>query len=290
MANMTDLERKKGGRIITRRDSAGIDDRKPVTVDRYKHDVEQAHAMRRPLRQRDGGTTMNESKEPTLDDVYLGLKGLDEAEILRDRGELESALKLYELALELLIRLLRGNEADQEKHGFDRGTLRARVQVALSAAESIKDTLKKEPKQRRPESTEKNPRSKSSFDSLSDAISTALLSPRKRKPAARQIVAQPQRQTSNSPRTASQQGRCQAVPITPQSQPKSPHSEIRQTILDDLFVPSSELQKTTWNEIAGLNDVKQALQEAAILPLIRPDLFQGLRRPQNVLLVRLLIL
>lgn len=283
---MADLG-KKSGRNIIRRDSDGVGDRnrKPVTVDRYKHDVEQAHAMRKNPRQQEGGRSGNESREPTLDDVYLGLDGLDEAETLRDRGELESALKLYELALELLIRVLGGNHEDM--HGVDRGTLRARVQVALSAAESIKDTLKQKPKQRPAESTKESPSRKSAFDSLSDAISTALVNPQRRKPATRPTVIQPQRRASNNPRIIppqTQQGRHQTS-AAQQALPKSPSSEIRQTILDDLFVPSSELQKTTWDEIAGLKDVKQALQEAAILPLMRPDLFQGLRRPQNMLLV-----
>ncbi|OEU16919.1 AAA-domain-containing protein, partial [Fragilariopsis cylindrus CCMP1102] len=43
-------------------------------------------------------------------------------------------------------------------------------------------------------------------------------------------------------------------------------------------------QSTTWNDIAGLHDAKQSLQEAAILPLMRPDLFSGLRRPRNIIL------
>jgi SpoVK/Ycf46/Vps4 family AAA+-type ATPase len=41
---------------------------------------------------------------------------------------------------------------------------------------------------------------------------------------------------------------------------------------------------TIWKDIAGLEQVKQSLQEAAILPLLRPDLLQGLRKPQNCLL------
>jgi len=57
-----------------------------------------------------------------------------------------------------------------------------------------------------------------------------------------------------------------------------------QTIKSELYIDPSQLQSTTWNDIAGLEDAKQALQEAAILPLMRPDLFSGLRRPRNILL------
>ena len=57
-----------------------------------------------------------------------------------------------------------------------------------------------------------------------------------------------------------------------------------QTIKSELYIDQSQLQSTTWNDIAGLTDAKQSLQEAAILPLMRPDLFSGLRRPRNIIL------
>jgi len=56
------------------------------------------------------------------------------------------------------------------------------------------------------------------------------------------------------------------------------------TIKSDLYIDPSKLHSTTWNDIAGLKVAKQALQEAAILPLMRPDLFSGLRKPRNILL------
>jgi SpoVK/Ycf46/Vps4 family AAA+-type ATPase len=62
------------------------------------------------------------------------------------------------------------------------------------------------------------------------------------------------------------------------------HSEIRQTILSEFLMIPSNVPKTTWDQIAGLANVKRSLQETAILPLLRPDLFTGLRRPQNILL------
>jgi fidgetin-like protein 1 len=72
--------------------------------------------------------------------------------------------------------------------------------------------------------------------------------------------------------------------LQPSSASSAANSELRQIILNDFMVPPHSLQKTTWSDIAGLDHVKQSLQETAILPLIRPDLFTGLRRPQNILL------
>ena len=62
------------------------------------------------------------------------------------------------------------------------------------------------------------------------------------------------------------------------------NSDFRQQILSDFYVPPTDLQRTTWDAVAGLETVKQSIQEAAILPLVRPDLFTGLRKPQNIIL------
>jgi SpoVK/Ycf46/Vps4 family AAA+-type ATPase len=49
-------------------------------------------------------------------------------------------------------------------------------------------------------------------------------------------------------------------------------------------VDPATLSPVSWDDIAGLTAVKLSLQESAVLPMQRPDLFTGLRRPQNVLL------
>lgn len=38
----------------------------------------------------------------------------------------------------------------------------------------------------------------------------------------------------------------------------------------------------TWDDIAGLHDAKQVLQENCVLPLLMPQFFQGIRRPVKV--------
>ena len=55
-------------------------------------------------------------------------------------------------------------------------------------------------------------------------------------------------------------------------------------VKSDLYVEQSQLQDISWNDIAGLEAAKQSLQENAILPMMRPDLFTGLRNPRNILL------
>lgn len=57
-----------------------------------------------------------------------------------------------------------------------------------------------------------------------------------------------------------------------------------ETIKKDMYVDSKTLT-ISWADISGLAEPKQALQEAAILPLLRPDLYTGLRAaPRGILL------
>eukprot|EP01133_Synstelium_polycarpum_P013332 gene13332-15678_t len=42
---------------------------------------------------------------------------------------------------------------------------------------------------------------------------------------------------------------------------------------------------TTWSDIAGLEDVKSQIKEMATYPLLRPDIFKGLRNPPKGLLL-----
>lgn len=40
-----------------------------------------------------------------------------------------------------------------------------------------------------------------------------------------------------------------------------------------------------WNEIAGLDYAKSIIKEAVVYPLLRPDIFTGLRRPPRGILL-----
>eukprot|EP01006_Ploeotia_vitrea_P028621 TRINITY_DN61290_c0_g1_i1.p1 TRINITY_DN61290_c0_g1~~TRINITY_DN61290_c0_g1_i1.p1 ORF type:complete len:534 (-),score=40.21 TRINITY_DN61290_c0_g1_i1:298-1899(-) len=62
---------------------------------------------------------------------------------------------------------------------------------------------------------------------------------------------------------------------------------IESKMLDQILssVVSPENLKMTWDDVIGLESAKQALYEAAILPLLRPDLFTGLRTPSRGILM-----
>lgn len=65
---------------------------------------------------------------------------------------------------------------------------------------------------------------------------------------------------------------------------KNQDQNLVKIVKSDLYVDHSQLNDTSWDDIAGLEQAKQSLQEAAILPLMRPDLFTGLRKPRHLLL------
>ena len=60
------------------------------------------------------------------------------------------------------------------------------------------------------------------------------------------------------------------------------NSQLEQNIMQELMEKNLNVK---WNDIAGLEKAKQTLQEAVILPALRPDLFQGLRAPPRGVLL-----
>lgn len=234
-------------------------------ADRYQHDLNQAMAMR------GGDSRLRASKnslswleaESISKDIDLGYKGLEEADAFRIAGKLHQALKLYELSLELLIRVLRTVRADEDDECVamlnpELQTVEARVKAALSDAERVKAMLETT------SSSDQTPSPDSKgLTSLSSALSSALR---------RDTASHTNKLQSSSV------DRLRASKISGLT------DELSRTILSDFLVDANSLHHTTWSDISGLESVKQALQESAILPLMRPDLFAGLRRPKNILL------
>ena len=62
----------------------------------------------------------------------------------------------------------------------------------------------------------------------------------------------------------------------------NPLAEYESQIMHEMLDKSPGV---TWEDIAGLSYAKQTLQEAVILPNLRPDLFTGLRRPPKGVLL-----
>lgn len=63
---------------------------------------------------------------------------------------------------------------------------------------------------------------------------------------------------------------------------KNIDNKLKNIILDEVV---SEAPGVTWDDIAGLDNAKQTLQEIVIFPTLRPDLFDGLRAPARGLLL-----
>jgi ATP-dependent 26S proteasome regulatory subunit len=284
------------------------------TNDRYRHDVEQAKLMRKGMEKRKQQQQQQQQKELTEADIDLAFEGLDQVDSLRQQGKIQEALKISELSIELLIQLLRSDKSVLP--GVDRGVVGDQIQSALTAAEEMKEIWRKrsspEQKSSQPRQGDTKPRPGSELaapHSLTRSLSEAIAS-NKSSSKSRLTIGQTTRQ-SKSRTSLQSSGQITSSPTKKSSrvaantlyrqQPVSPtrtaagtrHAPpclsssvdpLVQTIKSELYIDPSQLQSTTWQDIAGLDDAKQAIQEAAILPLMRPDLFSGLRKPRNILL------
>lgn len=247
---------------------------------RYKHDLEQAELIQRGMK------PQAKSSQLTEDDILLGLKGLDQADILRERGEYEKSLKIGEMAMELLIEFLKADLSVLP--GVNRQTISQRVQCALTDAEEVKKSIKKSTagnKQNTSPSSQSNASGGTSRD-LSEALAGAV-----RKVQVSYVGSQTAGQSTSSPKrqTSPQHSLAPSCNLPPNSSGRASkfynsQDPLVQTVKQELYVDQSQLQEISWDDIAGLENAKQSLQENAILPMIRPDLFTGLRRPRNILL------
>lgn len=68
----------------------------------------------------------------------------------------------------------------------------------------------------------------------------------------------------------------------PPAPPSAEDNKFKNIVLGEVLDRSPAV---SWNDIAGLQNAKQALMEAVILPTIRSDIFQGLRAPVRGILL-----
>jgi SpoVK/Ycf46/Vps4 family AAA+-type ATPase len=258
-------------------------------IDRYQHDMKVAKAMRQGMEKH------KRKKGMTEDDILLGLNGLDKADNLRESGDIPQALKISEMSIELLIEFIKSDSSVLP--GISRETIADRVQSALSDAEEMKSSLNSKQQSTSP-SSQSESSTKTASKTTSQALAEALAGAVKKVQRSNQSKpVQPAGQSTSSDGVPFSQGISPTNSISPTNRIPSAQTSPRkvspffnskdpmvQTIKSELYVDHSQLQNTSWDDIAGLETAKQALQEAAILPLCRPDLFTGLRKPRNILL------
>ena len=297
---------------------------------------------------------------PPAKDLNISLSGLDRAEELEQRSQLEESFQLYESSIGTMLKVLRENSS--LPGNVDRDVLAERVGVALSAAESIKVKIREREgrlvAEKKPKAVTIEEWGESSFQSTASsrgplsiisAVTAALsrsgssrsiegmvVEDSRKKPQGSAKTLPPPKSLAYAAATVSSSNRAHARSYSGslmgnlgrggsgktaagsdptvtsstqvhfrrrQQQPNKPpkqqaqqrhrakrsnldyaNDSIVQTIKSDLYVDGSSIS-TTWDDVSGLGDAKRALQEAAILPLLRPDLYTGLRKaPRGILL------
>jgi len=255
---------------------------------------------------------INDIKITTESDVRLGLDGLDQAAILLRNGRTREAFKISELSIELLIDYLKSDpQITADIPGMSREVVGVRVQNALTAAEEIKlmlknnggnnnknnnnipsnDTQQQQPITESPLSRTLNvaiQRVKNVNKNCNNNNNRNAISSHKTRSTAKNIntrrISGTNLPKANTKRNNNESNNIKNTTTTTAIPPINSQDPLVQTIKSELYIDQSQIQPTTWKDIAGLNEAKQTLQEAAILPLMRPDLFSGLRRPRNIIL------
>ena len=71
------------------------------------------------------------------------------------------------------------------------------------------------------------------------------------------------------------------------SEPPTPSSSPKRDEIEDAIssVIVREKPNVKWEDVAGMEEAKRALREAVILPMSRPDLFKGARKPWKGILM-----
>jgi SpoVK/Ycf46/Vps4 family AAA+-type ATPase len=232
---------------------------------------------------------------------------LEGASLAQSVGDLDTALAQYQQALEILIAKLKLETKGSEKHE----QLFQTVNVYLNEAESIK--LRIASSKAAPANS-----SSSSLPSISPMPTTSTsiavtkktsatspkLNPSSAKPAlpdnydyslprkpktskptssSDRKSTSPKRTTASSPMSS----RRSVSPVPADGKVKlkpaeDKLNEYEKQIMDEMMETSPSIR---WDDIAGLAFAKQTLQEAVILPNMRPDLFVGLRAPPRGVLL-----
>jgi len=237
--------------------------------------------------------------------IDIALAGLDRAEQLKDDGRYSDAMGLYEENIGALIGHLKSNSFDDSS--IDRSVLADRVRVALSGAEAIKRNLPsggdsmKGKIERRPSSSPTS-RLSSAFSSMLGIGKSYSHESDNNKAQTKKdydyahALSMKNSTTKNSTTKNHNEKPDLSTATSQHHKQKSPNRKKRshfnyatddplvQVVKTELYVDKSQLT-TRWDDVVGLVPAKRALQEAAILPMIRPDLYTGLRSPPKGVLL-----
>lgn len=188
-----------------------------------------------------------------------------------ERGSLSEALPYYRTALEIIrdglsVKIISRQNAEVEKQQQEMMRWRSSVQERLAA-------LSKKGLSGSPRSTQTPPlsRSPSGVFSFKDNSSESNEGDSNRRTT-------PKLSKPRIPSTGREENRKDKKAESV----KGVDSKIVQMIEDDIVDRSPGVK---WDDIAGLERAKQALKEMVILPTLRSDLFQGLRKPARGLLL-----
>ena len=260
--------------------------------ERSKHDMYQASAMKGMSSSEDAKAKVNSS-----------LRGLDDADYLVNKGHLVEARSMYESNIGTLIEVI--NKMKKSNNfsssiGIDIDVLKERTRAALTDAENVKKHILEKFANDEMKITKDlnklgvtmtaSKGSSSSKTKKSQKMALSKISRGKSTSAIDSNSGAVQREeTYNAISTSKSIDTAQSLEYRQHPRKRSnlnynSNDPMITTIKNEMYVDSS-LLSTTWKDIAGLVEAKQALQEAAILPLLRPYLFTGLRSaPKGILL------
>jgi spastin len=240
---------------------------------RFHHDMIAVNALNVSRRRSDDKIKEESVDNSTEGSLNRALDDLDRASSYSDEGKLEQSLTLYQSSLDVLIRAISSSPTNEATTNAitsaqDRIWLKERIKAALTDAEHVKDKLasfKQQQSQQKPLLCSRNP---TAMTRTSSSRRSQLIPTTSR---ANTSISSFPLVTSNS-----------AVVPPPEKVVKK--DEMTQLIFSDIYVDSATLT-TRWSDVVGLQRAKQALQEAVILPMLRPDLYTNLRSPPRAVLL-----